>query len=219
MKSPLQKVNTRQRMVTTEEGETEQRPVTLWLDPRGTPRFLFKIPPYVSGNLSIGAEAEGATADLAERAYDTAMTKYRDWARSRAATQVILLDFIYYGWNESGHRIEEGSSFFGGHRGEWHEALQVGLKYQLAFRVNDNIHDRVRDRTIEDEKAPNAYKVGYRINSRFDNVLDYTPELHARIEEICSAINRAAIALHGIQHSKNVAATLMSTKLLSNKEA
>lgn len=221
-KAPYQRVNKRTLLVVAENGDISRAPVQLWLDPRGEPRFVYLLPDYVSGNLGIAKEASAETADRAHLAYELAIRKYCDWARSRVAEPVIIVDGMYLGRHENGHHIEEDCFFFQDSSGQWDVKNAAGLKYKLAFKVNGQLHWRDRDRSVDDDTAPNAYKVGMMMgnyDAESKNVLPYTPELHARLDLICGALNRAAQALEAILSAKDVGAKLLSIKtpLLESK--
>lgn len=208
MKSPLKRVNTRTMMWPLEDGSTESRPVTLWLDPRGDTTFVYKLPEYVSSALGCGAEVRATTAGEAYSSFEKVVRKYVDWYRTAKAEPVIILNVEFYGKSEEGHLIKEGKPFFGGMRDEWIEARAVGVRYTLAFRVNGNLH--YRDTRWDGERE--SHKVGSRMSRGADGqVIDYTPEVHAKIDLICSAVNRAAQQLDTLIKSKNLATALLTS--------
>lgn len=213
-KTSYKVVNARQMTWPLEDGSTETRAVTLWLDPRGTPHFIYKVPEYIQKNLGVASEVCEETAEKAKTAFDALVRKYIEWVRTAHSEPVIILKVQYLGEDASERAIDEDSFFFSSSADSWDTERCVGVRYQLAFRVNGRLHYREMRYGDGDEKI---YKVGSVMRDPDGKVLDYTPALHAKIDAICAAVNRAAQQLHEIIKAKDVAAKLMSTKLLENK--
>lgn len=212
-KSPYKQVNKRIRQWVLEDGSFDSRPVSLWLDPRDSAAFVFKLPDYVARALGCADEVRAATADLAERGLKEKMDAYQKWYRTAKAEPVIILKVQYLGVDDSGDQIDEESFFFRSSVEEWLTERCIGVRYRLAFRVNSKIHYRDRKWTGEAEE----FRVGSVMHSVDGEVLDYSEELHAKIDSICAAVNRAAQQLHEILHAKDIRAKLMSTPLLERK--
>lgn len=206
----LKQVNTRQMIWALEDGSYERRRVTLYLDPTGTPEFVYKLPEHVAKSLGVDEEVRGPTAEDALEKWDRIIARFVEWYRTAKAELVIILEVAYYGETPEGDQLEEDSFFYtAGNHLRYESRRCVGVSYRLAFRVNGKIHYRERKWDGKKESFP----VGPPERESNNVVLDYSEELHARLEAICGAVNRAANQLHQIVKAKDVAAMLMASKL------
>lgn len=214
MTKKLRKVNTRQRRLVAEDGTLSAGPVSLYLDPRGDASFVFNVPSYVCAALGVDATVEAATAVKAEEAWNALVVKYAEHVRTARAEPVILLIVEGRAENADGRGIQIGQSDFSW-SGSAAEKPQVGLSisYELAFRVNGNIHYREEREEWgnDDAETKTVEKVGHRYAYPRGIVLDYTKELHATLDSIIATISKAGLTLNAILKSKDVAAALMKS--------
>lgn len=233
----FQRVNTRKRTwVLNEQGDLSMSAdVTLWLDPRGTPTFVFALPEYVGiacSHIALGDRydehrpklneaGELRCVDVAsiERALDTVCSSYRDYARTVVAEPIIVLVLRYQGHDDEGKFIGDGKSHhFTSSRVQGQDGgALVELSYTLAFRVGKRLHSRKERRhdggiTAIGRASPEdcSYVPGGELGYLGENaiVLDYTPELHAELDRIVKVLDRAAMALHAVSKSKDPLAAI-----------
>lgn len=212
--SPLKQVNTRQRSNVKENGELEVSQVTLYLDSRGEPMFVFKVPEYMQAALDVDSELREREAEEAERRWKELVLQYHEHTKLTQAEPVIVLMLHYSGRNAEGKRISGQDAFFD----KRPNATRAGLGYELAFRVGKKIHHADLDR--EGKQVPGYV---HHDATRGDDgllVIDYTPELHAQVDRIVAMINTAAQALHALEHSANPAAMIgqLARRLLQAPE-
>jgi hypothetical protein len=233
-RKPWTKVNTRKRPWTNEDGEQVIKDVTLYLDPRETPTFCFEVPDYVVQALGVPDVCHAKTADQADIDFKALMQRYHVHMKTAKAEPVILVKLSYYAVDTDGRGIAHDNGFIG--RNSMDIERMVGLSYRLAFRVNGHIHQRdvstwTRDqwnfhhggfhREVPadkqwpwgDEQEHTVEKVGHRIPHPQGTVLDYTPELHQRLDAIVAALDQAAQVLHGLNQAKkggDMAAAIMA---------
>lgn len=206
-----------------EDGKGARKPVTLWLDASGETALLMHVPDYIQSALGVDAEVRGHSAETVRDDFELLSRKYAEWYNRREAKPVIILHVKYYGQKDELH-IERDSFFIssGSSSREGDRLVAVGVTYTLAFEVDGHVHYRelrrvYTDRPGEEEREPPGChdsfsqigeypehgfkvieKVGFRVAHVEGVVLPYTPELHAKIDVICNAINDAACMLHSI---------------------
>jgi hypothetical protein len=197
----------------------------LYLDTKGTPTFVMVLPPHVVKALGLPNEGriESAKAEDVQPIFDRRMKEFHEWHKTATATPVIIVKAKYMGWADE-DRIVKKDSFFidsemSGSRAE--NTRAVGLAYELAFKVNGQVHERERQWYDKDHNRLEApiFVVGYQKGHVDGVVLDYTPELHARIDAILAAINRAVLAIDEIVESKDPAKAFLTgpgTKLIAS---
>lgn len=214
-----------------ESGEIAQHQHTLWLDKRGTPSFVFKVPVYMQVALQVEEQVNMPTAQAAEARLSSIFSDYGTWIKTAKAEPVIVLDLCYSAYDVDGSAISNDASVRFGRASKNREA-SVSASYMLAFRVNGIIHSRdplqLREpfgfRQDEKEEAAYAehnererkldmgggYKVGRRLGHVDGDVLGYTPELHAKIDQVIEALSGAARVLRDIGQAKDKTALLLS---------
>lgn len=212
---PLKKINSRKIEWVEENGDIHDRDlVTCWLDPRGTPRFVYLLPEYAELALDIkGGVIAGKTAEEAYDNWKAALRKYQEHVRTGRAEAVIIAAIGYYGRNEKGNllpRPDRYSNRFDGHADE----VKVSLRYTRAFRVGKSIFEAKAIEEASDQPWPNnrkvvGYKPGARIGYVDGVVLDWTPELEAQLKRVHEAINDAARVLCRVVCAEDVHASLM----------
>lgn len=230
-KKPYTKVNTRQRTKVDEHGIMSLGPVTMYLDARGTASFVFELPQYVKDGLGRKDDVSEATADRAEEVYKQILGKFSQHVKDAKAEPVLLVSYGYQGVDSEGHAIKNGG--FTSHLDRSDVERRVSLSYTRAFRVNGHVHTRKVDYLDVDKDDPRATsgqyqtrsfpfcahdkieiaieRVGYRDHHYRGVVMDYTPELHAKLDMLIAAINGAAQVLHGLNEAKDGgAAALMA---------
>lgn len=215
-KSSFKQVNTRVRPIVDEHGHIDHGPVTLYLDSRKDVDFFFNIPDYVCMALGCNETARGITADDAESEYKKVIVQYSDWARTAKAEPVILLQIDGRGISPGkGMVIRLSDDFFSTFNADNGEGDKTGISigYELAFRVNGKIHWR-QEKYDFDDPDKKTESVGGLMHRPTGIVLNYTPELHQKIDQIISAVNNAVIAMDGILNSKDVANSLMNSAVL-----
>src|SRR5262245_35976 len=125
---PLKRINTRKETTVDESGNIVAADITCWLDPRGTPRFVYLLPDYVGDALEIkGGICAAPTAAEALTAYNDALKRYQDHARSAHAEAMIAIRMEYAGRDEEGRGI--------GHEryGQNYNDPSVRVSYELIF--------------------------------------------------------------------------------------
>jgi hypothetical protein len=209
--SSLTKVKTLKLYVADEAGVVMGRPVTLWLDKRGTPSFVFKVPDYVQRALDVPEQINDPVAESAERKFVATMREYAEWKKNAVAMPVIVLHVGYVGRNKDGSAIDSEHHVRFGSDARKDREQTVDVAYYLAFKVNGKVYQREEERTGEwPQKKTGKFVVGSMIAYPGGEVLDYTPELHAKIDMICDALNGAALALDGIVKAKDMAKALLT---------
>lgn len=175
------------------------------------------VPEYVAGALATKEVVHAATADMAEAAYDALLRKYSEHMKNAKAEPVIIVRFGYFAKDEEGREIKRNEhSFFNASDLEIYREVSIG--YTLAFRVNGHIHrrevDQVQVNPAEEWPWPSGHKnvdrVGHRLPSVPGITLNYTPELHARLDAVVAALNQAAQTLHGLGKAKDPGAALLA---------
>lgn len=205
--------------VIDEEGKGARKPVTLWLDSAGGTALLIEVPEYMQSALGVAAEVRGHNAEKVRDDFEHLGRKYADWYNRREAKPVIILHVKYYGEKDE-RTIERDSFFITAHGDNPDKMVAVGVQYWLAFEVDGHVHHRelrrIYDDQHEEREPPGCHdsfskvgsypehgfrvieKVGFRVSHVEGVVLPYTPELHAKIDALCTAINEAACTLHTI---------------------
>lgn len=212
---PWKKVNARKMSYPHENGDKfPAQLVTMYLDPRGSAEFCFMLPAWVRDQLAISDEVRASTADAAAAAWERIVDKWSLHVRTARAEPIIILEVGGRYEDDEGHGVKFGQEgFYWGERITEEPKVGMSVAYELAFRVNGSIHSRKRDQHVDDEADPKAYIVGHRKGHQPSGyVLDYTPELHARIDEIRSTLSKAGMAMEAILKSANPAAALLASK-------
>jgi hypothetical protein len=238
-KSPYQKVNTRKRewLINEQGGRGERRDVTLYLDPRGTPTFLFALPEFIG--LALGSqkfdggkvellgedrdrgkcgELRSVDVEALERCLDDVLTRYSEHVRSAVAVPVILVHIKYAGRDEAGVMLSDSRHVYTGSRVEGNGGAMAQLSYSLAFRVGDFLHrrkPRYRDGSViacgkPSTDDPNIDYVpgGFLGYIGEAKEVEYTPELHAELDRIIGVLNKAAVALSELFAADNLPAAI-----------
>lgn len=213
-RSNLKVLKRRTLYTVSETGIGEQKPQTIYIDAAGNSAFVIRLPQYIVDALGGVPEVRHALGELIGPLFEKKMREFQDWYRTGKAEPVILLkaELLSRDRTKSGsgrHDIDYEAFFRDSHDArDCEQIVCVALRYELAFRVNGNIHYRQRVSVGDDE-----YKVGTRYARCEGIVLDYTPALHARLDRICAALHDAAHTLHEIVKSKSPGAALLSMKL------
>jgi hypothetical protein len=211
MKRSNLKVLKRIQMLTvSEDGTSGRAPQTIYIDSKSPVHFVIRLPTHVVAALACEPEVRHTLAAQVVPAYEKIMRQYLDWYRTAKAEPVIVLHAELLSQDRSGSPNQRGdideNAFF--HHDEDREAehkATISLTYSLLFRVNGEIHWRTKDRETGE------FKVGHRMAYVKGIVLDYTPELHARLDRICNALHDAAHLLHKIIKAKDVGAALLAS--------
>ena len=209
----LKVVNRRQMVAASESGEWLQEATTMYLDTTGEASFVFVVPPYIVSALGVADRVSHATADGAKRAYEALVRRYIEHMKTARAEPVLLVSLSYNGRDGKKNITDsDHHDFFD--RGDFDVTRSVGLKYRMAFRVNGSIH--ASEEVTETGDWPNhsrkviGHKPAHRLSHPKGKVLDYTPELHAKLDEIVAALDRAAQALHAIDKGPDLLAGIMA---------
>jgi hypothetical protein len=215
-------------------GAVTGRPHTLWLDKRDPPSFVFKVPAYVQTALACQSQINEPTSELATRKFEALLRQYGEWVKKARAEQVIVLHLNYQA--EIDGVFESSDGFSRSNHTQAHRSVTVGVSYKLAFRVNEQLHERkpldLREPFLgvnrDDHAAERArcdahnaqeraldlgggFKVGNQLNSyTSDVVLPYSEALHAKIDLVVNALNGAAATLKDIAEAKDAAAALLT---------
>lgn len=212
-----------------ENGAVEFLPQTLWLDPTGEASFAMELPEYICKAMKVDRIVNCSKAEDVKPRVERIMRDYSEWAKNAQAVPVIIIRAKFFGYAKDDSALKRDSFFIDSEMShdQADKTRAIGLQYWLAFRVNGNIHGRDVERFYDDEghrdKTKDVVKVGWNkgsIKEQHGIVLDYTPELHARLDAIMGAINNAVVNVHEILESKDVAAALLSgagAKLLSDQ--
>lgn len=209
--SSLRRVKSMKLWVPDEQGHQTQRDVTLWLDARGVPAFGFKIPEYMRAPLDCGEFVSAVTAAAAEKQFLALCERYVSWVKSACAELVLIIS--------AGERARP---FFDNQKAD--RTQQVELSYRRAFRVNGQLFSIEE----EHERAPLDPDIdwtgiarhtgrvferpGHRMNDHITDgcVLLYTPELHAKLDQIIDALKQAASTLHDLLAAPDATAALLA---------
>lgn len=204
--------------VINEHGVGARQPVTLYLDTTGDTALLMHVPEHICDALGVEKEVRGHSAERVREAFEQLNRKYHDWYKRREAKPIIILHVKFTG-EKDGRRIERDSFFIDSERLNHEKRLvAVGITYTLAYEVDGHVHTRELVRVYKDTKeglvSPGfagdkvgelpecdfrvVERVGHRLNRVSGVTLPYTPELHAKLDVICNAVNDAACALHDI---------------------
>lgn len=202
-----------------ENGQISFLSQTLWLDPTGEATFAMELPEYICKAMKVEPTVHCAKAEDVKPRVDRIMRDYSEWAKNARAEPVIIVHAKYLGETADGDTLKRNSFFIDSEMSHDRSdsTRAVGLQYWLAFRVNGNIHARDVERVLKegtDDEYDEVVTVGWNKGAPREQggcaILDYTPELHARIDAIMKAINNAAINISEILEAKNVAAAFLS---------
>lgn len=199
-----------QMLVVTEEGEYSHIPQTIYIDTNEPVQFVIRVPSYVVNALGCKDEVRGGQAMNVKPQFEKVMRQYLEWVKAAKAEPVIVLHTKLLSTDRSGapgrrHDIDKDAFFHRNRDREAEHHAVVDVSYSLMFRVNGHIHWRKKDRETGE------FKVGDRASYVDGIELDYTPELHARLDRICNALHDAAHTLNEIIESKDVGAALLAS--------
>lgn len=210
--NPLRKVNTRKLPTVSEDGDIRHdADIVCWLDPRGTPLFVYLLPDYVAEALGIkDSRIAEPTADQALDAYKLTLHKYQDHVRTLKAEPVIIVKMDYAGRDADDKVIRPERNPMGGEPGE----RRVALSYKLAFRAGTHLYERKEVYGPDTENGWRGpaigWKAGHRMGYVGGKVLPFSDELIAKLDRVKAAINGAAQVLHEIHSADDVAAAFMA---------
>ena len=197
--SSMKKVWTRKRQLLLENGGYGEGPVALYLDTRGSARFVFIVPQYVKDLLGLPDMLVGAeTADKAESEYNKLVQQWVAFKRNEIRKPVILITVEYRGTDANGKYLAHKDNYpYGGER----DVTYLRLSYRLGFDVGGALFD----------SNPNdPSKVGSRMGYIYGGkVLPYSEELHGQLDRIVAALNQAVQKLHEVMTAEDLHAALM----------
>lgn len=205
----------------SEDGESSRAPQSIYIDSKDPVEFVILLPEYVVNALGCAVQVRHVQAVAVIKLFEERMEQYRDWAYTKKAEPVIMLTTKLFSrdrseaWTDRGPSsrsdISHDSFFIESNRSgsKCEHQVAVSVSYALLFRVNGHLHFRVKDPNNASNYVP-----GHRLSHVEGVVLDYTPELHARLSRICEALHDAAHTLHEIIQSKDIPAALMAATSL-----
>jgi hypothetical protein len=209
-----------------EDGSETHTPQAIYTEVgEGTTLFVIKVPEYVSAALGGDNVVRDERQTQVVLKFEKRMRDYREHVLNARAEPVIILETKLIARDRRDadddttdrqriHDVERKAFFLEHDVGDRHSQRKLCLvvSYALGYRVSGRIYDRREvDKHDHFDGKPPTFKPGaLRQMDDSEVVLDFTPELHAKIDRICDALHSAALTLHEICAAKDVAGALLA---------
>jgi hypothetical protein len=197
-KHVLKKVKDVTLPIPDEDGTCVHDKVALRMRTADPIAFVIELPQFVADALGMHqAQVEASIADNAIGAYKLKVQEYIDWPRKLVAQEVIAIRCCYKA-GRPGDRWVKRDDFS---LGSGTPRPAIAFDYERMLRVDENMHTRRPDGSV-----------GARRHVRKDEatIVDWSPELEAKLIAIRDVVTNAAYALDALLSSDNVAAALLA---------